>query len=207
MDGFLFLKAGLIGLSIAAPVGPIGLLCIQRTLAHGARIGFVSGLGAAAADGVYGAVGAFGLAAVTQFFVTLALPLAVSGALFLGWMGVQLYRTAPPAQSAGAADGVGGWRAFVSVFALTLTNPMTILSFVAVFATIGGSAATTGAAAGIMVLGVFCGSALWWLALASAIAGVRQRIGARALQAINRTAGTFLLVFAIWQLITVFREW
>ncbi|WP_434735304.1 LysE family translocator [Accumulibacter sp.] len=205
VDGFLFLKAGLIGLSIAAPVGPIGLLCIQRTLAHGARIGFVSGLGAAAADGVYGAVGAFGLAAVTQFFVTLALPLAVCGALFLGWMGVQLYRTVPRAQPAGAADGIGAGRAFATVFALTLTNPMTILSFIAVFATIGGSAATTGSAAVIMVLGVFCGSALWWLALAAAIAGIRQRIGSRALQAINRTAGTVLLGFAVWQLVTVFR--
>ncbi|QKS31438.1 LysE family transporter [Accumulibacter sp.] len=206
MDALLFLKAGLIGLSIAAPVGPIGLLCIQRTLAHGARIGFVSGLGAAVADGVYGAVGAFGLAAVTQFFVTLALPLAVGGAAFLGWMGVQLYRTVPPARSSGAADDVGAWRAFASVFALTLTNPMTILSFIAVFATIGGGdAATTGTAAVIMVLGVFCGSALWWLALASAIAAIRQRIGPRVLQAINRTAGTFLLGFAIWQLITVLR--
>jgi threonine/homoserine/homoserine lactone efflux protein len=205
VDAFLFLKAVLIGLSIAAPVGPIGLLCIQRTLAHGARIGFVSGLGAAAADGVYGAVGAFGLAAVTQFFVTLALPLAVGGAVFLGWMGVQLYGTAPLAQPAGAADGVGGWRAFASVFALTLTNPTTILSFIAVFATIGGDAATTGTAAVIMVLGVFCGSALWWLALASAVAAVRQRIGPRVLQAINRTAGTFLLAFAIWQLVSVFR--
>ena len=205
VDAFLFLKAGLIGLSIAAPVGPIGLLCIQRTLAHGARIGFVSGLGAAVADGVYGAVGAFGLAAVTQFFVTLALPLAVGGAAFLGWMGVQLYRTVPLARPAGAADDGGAWRAFASVFALTLTNPMTIMSFIAVFATIGGDAATTGTAAGIMVLGVFCGSALWWLALASAIATVRQRIGTRVLQAINRTAGTFLLGFAIWQLIAVMR--
>ncbi|HCN69354.1 MAG TPA: lysine transporter LysE, partial [Candidatus Accumulibacter sp.] len=97
VDGLLFLKAALIGLSIAAPVGPIGLLCIQRTLTHGARVGFVSGLGAAAADGVYGAVGAFGLAAVTQFFVTLALPLAICGAIFLAWMGVRLWRTpAPP---------------------------------------------------------------------------------------------------------------
>ena len=205
VDGLLFLKAALIGLSIAAPVGPIGLLCIQRTLTHGARVGFVSGLGAAAADGVYGAVGAFGLAAVTQFFVTLALPLAICGAIFLAWMGVRLWRTPAPPPVVGADAGAGAWRAFASVFALTLTNPMTILSFIAVFATIGGDAAMTGTAAVIMVLGVFAGSALWWLMLASAIAAVRQRIGPRAMQAINRTAGVFLLGFATWQLTTVFQ--
>lgn len=199
MDVFLFLKAALIGLSIAAPVGPIGLLCIQRTLAHGARVGFVSGLGAAAADGVYGAVGALGLTTVTRFFATLATPLAIVGALVLGWMGVRLLRAAPAAEAARAPDGVGSWRAFASVFALTLTNPITIFSFIAVFATIGGEAATS-AAVVVMVLGVLCGSALWWLVLAFGIAGIRQRIGQRVMQAINRFAGLSLLGFATWQL-------
>ncbi|MBL8393872.1 MAG: LysE family transporter [Candidatus Accumulibacter sp.] len=200
MDVFLFLKAALIGLSIAAPVGPIGLLCIQRTLVHGARVGFVSGLGAAAADGVYGALGALGLAMVTRFFVTLATPLAIVGAIVLGWMGVRLLRAAPAAGAARASDSVGSWRAFASVFALTLTNPMTIFSFIAVFATIGGAAATSSAAMVIMILGVLSGSALWWLALAFGVAALRQRIGQRVMQAINRLAGLFLLGFAIWQL-------
>ena len=205
MDAFLFLKAALIGLSIAAPVGPIGLLCIQRTLAHGARVGFVSGLGAAAADGVYGAIGAFGLAAITRLFVTLATPLAIGGAVFLGWMGVRLLRAAPAAQAARVPDAVGAWRAFASVFALTLTNPMTILSFIAVFATIGGDAATTSAAAVVMVLGVWAGSAIWWLALAMGVAALRHRIRPPVMQAINRTVGVFLLGFAVWQVAGVLR--
>jgi len=199
----LFLKAVLIGLSIAAPVGPIGLLCIQRTLAHGRRVGFVSGLGAALADGVYGAIGAFGVAAVTQFFVALATPLALGGAVFLAWLGIRVWWAVPVQGAPAAPDAAGGWRAFASVFALTLTNPATILSFVAVFATLAGAAATTPAAALTMVVGVTLGSALWWLALALAVAALRQRIGARALRAINRLSGAFLLAFAAWQVATV----
>jgi len=200
MDAMLFLKSALIGLSIAAPVGPIGLLCIQRTLAHGAKIGFVSGLGAAAADGAYGVLGAFGLASITQIFVTLATPLATGWAIFLGWMGLQLLRAEPARDVATASDAVHPARAFGSVFALTLTNPMTILSFVAVFAAIGGSATLDAASAGWMVLGVFCGSALWWLLLAGIVATVRHRIGVRAMRAINGVAGAFLLGLAGWQL-------
>jgi len=201
MDGILFFKAALIGLSIAAPVGPIGLLCIQRTLAHGARTGFLSGLGAAAADAVYGAVGAFGLSAVMQMFLAAAVPLSLAGALFLGWMGVQLWRAVPPAAAASVADPAGAWQAFGSVFLLTLANPMTILSFVAVFAAIGGTAAPDASAAGLMVLGVFAGSALWWLTMAVGVALLRHRIGARVQQAINRGAAVLLLAFAGWQLI------
>ncbi len=88
VEGVLFLKSALIGLSIAAPVGPIGLLCIQRTLSHGARIGFISGLGAACADACFGMIGAFGVAAITQAFVALAQPLALAGSALLLWMGV-----------------------------------------------------------------------------------------------------------------------
>lgn len=203
MDVLLFLKAALIGLSIAAPVGPVGLLCIQRTLAHGARIGFFSGLGAAAADATYGALGAFGISAVTQFFVTLTAPLAVGGAMFIAWMGLQLLRSRPAEAALAAPVALHAGRAFVSVFALTLTNPMTILSFVAVFAAIGGNTATSSAGAALMVLGVFSGSALWWLALAAGVARLRHKLGARLMQSINRLAGLFLLGFALWQVIAL----
>lgn len=199
MDATLFLKAVLIGLSIAAPVGPVGLLCIQRTLKHGPRIGFVSGLGAAAADGVYGAIGAAGLSALTQSFVALATPLALGGALFLAWMGVQLLRAAPAAPAAGTAPAPAMGKAFLSVFALTLANPMTILSFIAVFAALGGRGATSAGMAGLMVAGILCGSALWWLTLAAGVAAVRHKIGTTVMLAINRGAGLLLLAFAVWQ--------
>ncbi len=205
MDKVLFLKAVLIGLSIAAPVGPIGLLCIQRTLAHGARIGFVSGLGAAAADGVYGAIGAFGLIAITQFFVRLATPLAICGALFLSWMGVQMLRSAPADKAPAAPDALQTGRAFATVFALTLTNPMTILSFVAVFASIGGTVAAAPGTAGIMLLGILSGSALWWLMLTLGVSVVRRKIDQRVMRTINRVAGLFLLGFAVWQVVGIVR--
>ena len=205
MEILLFFKAALIGLSIAAPVGPVGLLCIQRTLAHGTRIGFVSGLGAAAADGCYGAIGAFGLSALTQSFVALTIPLTIAGAGFLAWMGVQTWRAPLTQRSADAPDSVRAGKAFVTVFALTLTNPMTILSFIAVFAAIGGRAAPDIQAASLMVLGVFVGSALWWLTLAFGVAAVRHKISPQHMRLINRAAGFFLIAFAAWQLLGLLR--
>ncbi|MEO6920020.1 MAG: LysE family transporter [Collimonas sp.] len=203
MNVVLFLKAALIGLSIAAPVGPVGLLCIQRTIAYGPRIGFASGLGAALADATYGAIGAFGLTAVTRYFVTLATPLAIFGTVFLGWMGLKLLLAKPASGTGSATSGVSVGKAFISVFALTLTNPMTTLSFIAVFAAISGSAATAPSAAGIMVLGVFAGSACWWLLLACGVAMIRNRMGPRLMSAINRIGGCILLLFAGWQLVRV----
>lgn len=200
MDVMVFFKAALIGLSIAAPVGPIGLLCIQRTLAHGARIGIASGLGAASADACYGAVGAFGLSALIQAFVALAAPLTVVGALFIGWLGVQTWRTRPAGEAARADDEIRPGKAFASVFALTLTNPMTILSFMAVFAAIGGAAEPMFDEAMVMVVGVFVGSALWWMTLALGVAAVRHKLGPSLMRAINRLAGGFLIGFAGWQL-------
>jgi threonine/homoserine/homoserine lactone efflux protein len=208
MDYPVFFKAALIGLSVAAPVGPIGLLCIQRSLTHGARIGFISGLGAAAADGLYGAIGAFGLVAITQFFVMLATPLAIAGAIFLSWMGWQMLRAKPAQQAAQAASAPHAGKAFLSVFILTLANPMTILSFVAVFAAIGGSSMAASAGSGstsIMLLGILSGSALWWLSLASSVALLRHKITARVMRRINQVAGLFLLGFAAWQLLGLLR--
>lgn len=215
-SALLFLKAALIGLSIAAPVGPVGLLCIQRTLAHGPRIGLLSGLGAAVADAAYGAVGAFGVTVVLQFFMAWSRPLGLAGALVLLWMAWQTARALPPAQAApldehppgpaagaGAAGGPSGLRAFASVLGLTLTNPATILSFVAVFASLAGSsglAAPGPGAAALMVLGVFCGSAAWWWVLAAGVARVRHRLGAGAMRRINAASAALLGGFGLWQL-------
>jgi threonine/homoserine/homoserine lactone efflux protein len=201
MDSALFLKALIIGLSIAAPVGPIALLCIQRTLAHGRTIGFASGLGAALADACYGAIGALGVSAVTAWATALRVPLAVGGAAFLAWMGWQLLRTQVAQQVKPAAETATAFKAMFSVFLLTLANPMTILSFVAVFASIASGHDIGSDAAMIMVLGVFSGSALWWLGLSTAISAVRHRLSARIMQAINRLAGLVLIAFAGLQLL------
>lgn len=203
MDYLLFGKASVIGLSIAAPVGPIGLLCMQRTLAGGMSAGFVSGLGAASADAIYGAIGAFGLSAVTQLFTELATPLALFGGLFLLWMGVRLLRASAASEPAGSASRHGAISAFGSTFLLTLANPMTILSFVAVFSALGGSQQLSSELATTMVVGVFTGSALWWLALAVGVSLLRHRIEAAAMRRISQLAACLLIAFALWQLQSV----
>ncbi|APW38894.1 lysine transporter LysE [Rhodoferax koreense] len=203
MDTILFFKAALIGLSVAAPVGPIGLLCIQRTLAQGRRVGFVSGLGAAAADACYGAVGAFGVSALTAWFVALRSPLALAGGLFLGWMGWRMLRSrGGGGEAAVARPARSGWAAFASVLALTLANPMTIVSFTAIFASLGARGAGA-ASPGLMVAGVFVGSAAWWLGLSMGVAAVRTRIDARGMRRVDQFAGVVLLAFALYQL----RRW
>lgn len=203
MDSTLFLKALVIGLSIAAPVGPIGLLCIQRTLAHGRTIGFLSGLGAALADACYGAIGALGVSAVIASMVAARVPLALGGAAFLAWMGVQLLRAPVATQARQAADATTPLKATLSVFLLTLANPMTILSFVAVFATISTGHTGGGIPAATMVLGVFLGSALWWLGLSTMVSSVRHKLSAKTMQSINRLSGAILLAFAVYQLSTL----
>ena len=201
MEWILFFKAMLIGLSIAAPVGPIGLLCIQRTLAHGMRAGFVSGLGAACADAVYGAIGAFGMVAITDYFVSLSMPLALAGAVFLAWMGIRLIFSKDGPLEQGATSPPTAAAAFFSIFLLTITNPMTIVSFIAVFASIAGPVAVHPSAAVFMVAGVLLGSATWWLLLSSGVTLIRKKISATVMRTINRTGGCLLLGCAAWQLL------
>jgi len=203
MDITLFFKAALIGLSIAAPVGPIGLLCIQRTLAHGMRTGFVSGLGAACADAVYGAIGAFGMVAMTDYFVSLSVPLAIAGALFLAWMGFKLILSKAQVVDQNDAGKQSAIKTFLSIFLLTITNPMTIVSFIAVFASIAGPVAVHPSAAAFMVTGVFLGSAMWWLILSTGVALIRKKISAAVLALINRAGGCLLLGFAAWQILSL----
>lgn len=196
----LFGRAMIVGCSIAAPVGPVGVACIQRTLAAGARAGFVSGLGAATADAVYGGLGAFGASAVTTRLVSLRIPLAVLGGLFLCWMGARILAAVvlpgeAPKSRAQRTDG-----AFVPIFLLTLANPMTILSFVAVFGSLAGGVMTERSGALVMVAGVFAGSALWWLSLAGAVSCLRERMDPRWELGISRLAGAFLLGLGFWQL-------
>src|SRR3712207_2953311 len=134
----LFLEGIIIGLAIAAPVGPIGVLCIRRTLADGRTSGFVSGLGAATADAVYGAIAAFGLTLITDFLLGGASWLRLVGGAFLLYLGIKTF-LARPAERAAEVRGGGLPGAYASTLFLTLTNPTTILSFVAIFAGLGRS--------------------------------------------------------------------
>jgi threonine/homoserine/homoserine lactone efflux protein len=197
MDFPILLKGILLGFSIAAPVGPIGVLCIRRTLTDGRAAGLVSGLGAASADALYGCVAAFGLTFISDMLISQQIWLKLIGGAFLLYLGIKTL-LARPAQEAASAKGTGLAGAYTSTLFLTLTNPMTILSFVAIFAGLG--IASTGAdyaSAALLVLGVFLGSALWWLLLSGGVSLFRARFDARAMTWVNRISGAVILFFGV----------
>jgi threonine/homoserine/homoserine lactone efflux protein len=197
MDGSLLIKGILIGFSIAAPVGPIGVLCIRRTLADGRASGLLSGLGAATADALYGAVAALGLTFISSTLLGQQFWLRLLGGAFLLFLGVRTLIT-PPATEGASASGRGLLGAYASTFFLTLTNPTTILSFVAIFAGLGaGSAAGDYASAALMVLGVFLGSALWWLILSGGVGAFRSRFNLRAMRWVNVLSGVIITTFGL----------
>jgi len=202
MPPTLFLQGLIIGFSIAAPVGPIGILCIRRTLAEGRASGFLSGLGAATADALYGCVAGFGLTVISGFLVDQRFWIQLIGGGFLLALGLKTLRSVP-ADRAAAASGTGLAASYASTLLLTLTNPMTILSFAGIFAALG--VADTGgdlSAAAKLVLGVFIGSAAWWLLLSGGVGLMREKLSSGVLRWTNRLSGAILLVFgivAVWQ--------
>lgn len=202
-----WLKGMLLGFAIAAPVGPIGLLCIQRTLARGRWAGVLSGLGAASADAIYGCIAGFGLASLANLLLAWQTPLQLLGGLFLLHLGWRTWQTSPATQQARAhpssADFLGD---YLSTLALTLTNPVTILAFLGIFAGLGLAAEGRNfAAAGALVLGVFAGSLLWWLLLASGVGLLRGRLTPATLRGINRASGLLIAGFGFWALLAAVR--
>jgi threonine/homoserine/homoserine lactone efflux protein len=201
MSTSFLLRGLLIGFSIAAPVGPIGVLCIRRTLANGWAVGLLSGLGAATADAIYGCIAGFGLTFVSGFLLRQQQWLRLVGGLFLCYLGVRTLLRRPAEQPA-AAPGSGLLGAYLSTFVLTLTNPITILSFVAIFAGMGvASAGQDYRSAAVLVLGVFGGSALWWLLLSGGVGLLRARVNAAAMVWVNRLSGLVILGFGIAALV------
>jgi threonine/homoserine/homoserine lactone efflux protein len=200
MEFNFFLRGLLIGFSIAAPVGPIGILCIRRTLTEGRLTGLVSGLGAATADAFYGSLAGFGLTLVASFLVSQQHLLRLGGGLFLLYLGVHTLLAKPASKTVQAVqvDIKGLWGAYLSTFFLTLTNPLTILSFAAIFAGLG--LAETGGdplSAGILVLGVFSGSAAWWLLLSGGVSLLRLRLTPLILLWVNRMSGLVIIGFGV----------
>jgi threonine/homoserine/homoserine lactone efflux protein len=193
-----FLKGIVLGFSIAAPVGPIGLLCIQRTLAQGRTSGFVSGMGAATADGFYGSVAAFGLTAVSAFLLRFSFPIRIIGACFLFYLAARTFFARPKEGSTQRVFGASLWKAYASTVFLTLTNPMTILSFMAVFGGLGiVSAGRAYLNSGMLVAGVFLGSSLWWLMLSGAVGLFKARLTPGHLLWINRISGALIAALGV----------
>jgi threonine/homoserine/homoserine lactone efflux protein len=197
MDPELLARGFILGFTIAAAVGPISLLCIRRTLAEGQIVGLVSGLGVATADGTYGAIAAFGLTAITDVLVAWQRGLALVGGAFLLWLAWRTVRSVPAvaaAETTGGRRGLAG--AYLSTLGLTLTNPMTILSFAALFVGLGVTAGDVAGAA-TLTAGVFLGSASWWVVLTTVVALLRTRITRAWLRRVNIASGLLIGAFGV----------
>jgi threonine/homoserine/homoserine lactone efflux protein len=203
------LKGLAIGFAIAAPVGPINLLCLRRSLSDGRRVGFVSGLGAAAADTTYGAVAAAGLTTVTTFLVGHRIWLQLLGGLFLLVLGLHTMQARESRREAAAPVHVGRLRdAFASTYMLTLANPMTIIAFTGVFAGLGLGWQTGRTVDALQLIGgVFLGSSLWWLLLALLAGTFGRHLNDGVLRWVNRIAGGIIAGFGGWQLGQLVSAW
>jgi threonine/homoserine/homoserine lactone efflux protein len=204
MDLSYLLRGLILGFSIAAPVGPIGVLCIRRTLAEGRAAGFASGLGAATADVLYGSVAAFGLTFISGLLVARQGWLRLAGGSFLCYLGLKTLLS-HPSETAAWAHGEGVLGAYTSTFLLTLANPMTILSFAAVFAGLDIATGARGmhASAALLVVGVFLGSALWWLLLSGSAGFLRARLSPGHLRIVNKVSGIIITGFGVAVLISL----
>jgi threonine/homoserine/homoserine lactone efflux protein len=197
-----FLKGLVLGFSIAAPVGPIGLLCIRRTLAEGRASGFISGLGAATADGFYGFIAAFGLTAISGFLLDFRLPIRYIGALFLLYIALKTFFTKPTNKDNQEKTKVSLIKSYTSTVGLTLTNPTTIISFIAVFAGLGvGTMSQNYTGATFTVIGVFCGSVVWWLLLSTSVGLFHHKISDTGMVWINRIAGILMISLGIFSIL------
>lgn len=196
MEPGLFLQGLVLGFTIAATVGPISLLVIRRTLAEGRVVGLVSGMGVATADGTYGAIAAFGLTAVTELLVDWRRALGFVGGAFLLWLAYATFTSVPGEAAADGARRRGLLGAYLSMFGLTLTNPLTILSFAALFVGLGVTGRDP-AGATVLTLGVFAGSSLWWVLLTAVLAAFRSRLTTTGMRRINMASGLVIGAFAL----------
>lgn len=192
----LIIKGFSIGFAVAAPVGPIGVLCINRSVNDGLKMGVITGCGAAIADGLYGAIAAFGLTFVSQFLMSHHHWIRFFGGIFLAILGIRILLKKPALETNILAPRKSLLRAFLTTFFLTLTNPMTILAFLAIFAGVGlGSANKTYMETSLLVLAVTLGSLAWWLILCGSVSLMRHKIELATLKWINRISGISIIAF------------
>jgi threonine/homoserine/homoserine lactone efflux protein len=192
-------KGLILGFSIAAPLGPIGLLCIKRTLEGGRIHGIFSGLGAASADAFYGSLAAFGLAELFQHFSWVQTWTQILGGGFIVYLGIRYLLSKSAANSDGSEiSGGRKGRVYLTTFLLTLSNPVTIFAFLGMFA--GAGVSSKGSAIWV-VTGIFCGSMLWWVVLAFITHWLGKRLSAKVLLWVNRIAGMALIGFGLWSVV------
>ncbi|MBI4417246.1 MAG: LysE family transporter [Ignavibacteriales bacterium] len=201
MDPIFFLKGLVVGFAIAVPIGPIGILCIRKSLADGRARGLVIGLGAATADSVYSGIAAFGLTFLSEAIVSQELWLRLAGGALLLFLGIRILsgHQKEPEVPVDRKEFAGS---YVSALLLGLTNPVTIVAFVAVFAALGLEGLEITSAI-ILVLGVFTGSCLWFLTLGQVAARLRTRLSLGSLRWVNRITGGLIIVSGIAAFVSV----
>lgn len=202
----LLLKGFAIGLAIAAPAGPVTVICVRRTLADGPGAGVACGLGAVAGDVWIGALAAFGVAAISELLLAHETALRAAGGVFLLWIGWRLLRA--PAPDARGGDGRGRVGLFLAAAALTGANPLTILGFTAVFASFGVvDRALSAADAAVLLAGIAVGAATWWGSLVAAVATFRDRLGDGRMEIVNRVSGWLMVTFGVGALASLLVAW
>ncbi len=203
MESALFMKGFVIGFSIAAPVGPIGILCIQRTVSGGQVRGLVTGLGAASADAIYGLIAAIGLTFISNFLIEQSVWFRLIGGIFLCYLGLRTFFKKPQQQAVSVTNSTN-FAAYGTTFFLTLTNPMTILFFAGIFAGLGiVSESVHYPSAALMVMGVFTGSATWWLILSAATGILRHKMRETKLAWVNKISGLVITAFGVSALLSL----
>jgi threonine/homoserine/homoserine lactone efflux protein len=194
-----FLKGWIVGFVIASPIGPVGVLCIRRTLTDGRLVGLLTVLGTATADAVYGLIAGVGLTAVSRVLTAHRTPFRILSGLFLFYLGGTMLRARPIVAKRTRAVG-GLVRAYFSAMLLMLANPFIIVSFLAVFAAVGFETGRIGdLPAASLFAGVFLGSAAWWIIFSLAAGWLRPRLQNGGLRAINVGAGSLMWIFGLWQ--------
>jgi len=197
MELLYLLKGLAVGFLLAVPVGPIGVLCIRRTLAHGARRGIATGLAAASADMMYGIIAAFGLSLVSDFILAQQFWFRLIGGSFLLAIGVRTFFAHPEREIFNNGSN-GHTSTYLGTFILTLTNPMTMIAFAAVFASIGiAEIRGSTLAALLLVIGVFFGSLLWFMLLTETVHLFKEKLSTNGIVSINRASGILIFVFGI----------
>ena len=196
MEFSLLVQGIIIGFSIALPVGPIGILCIRKTLTESHLSGIVVGLGAATADGLYGFVAGFGLTVISNILISQQIWIRLVGGLFLCYLGVKTF-IARPVERPAEVNGLGLFSSYFSTLVLTLTNPVTIVAFLGIFAALGLGSEMSYGSAGTLVLGVFAGSALWFIFLSTVVTLFREKISHVGLGWVNRISGTLIIILGV----------
>jgi threonine/homoserine/homoserine lactone efflux protein len=191
------LKGVAIGVVIALPVGPVGVLCVRRTVFEGPVYGFISGIGAATADTIFGVIAAAGLTFLRDWLLSYQDWFGAAGGIFLVIVGVRTLLVPPTERETVPLSGERRFTAYFSTFALTITNPITILAFAAIFAKVGVAESAGMFTLGMLVLGVFAGSLVWWLGLSFGLFWLQRLAGSFHLAWLNRISGGILAVSGI----------